>query len=106
PALAPGDYALIVTIGQGVSNAPLISVAGDGRLVPSIVRTIAYHQLTSLPDKGPDYRNSTALSGNGAVIAFAHDSGPNQVWVMNFDGSGQRQVDRTKLSVIQPSQLG
>ena len=106
PALAPGDYPLIVTIGQAASNAPLISVSGDGRPVLSIVHTIAYHQLTSLPDKGPDYRNSTALSGNGAVIAFAHDSGPNQVWVMNFDGSGQRQVDRTNLSVIQPSQLG
>src|SRR5438552_7915174 len=96
PALAPSDYPLIVTIGQAASNAPLISVSGDGRPVLSIVHTIAYHQLTSLPDKGPDYRTSTALSGIGAVIAFARDSGPNQVWVMNFDGTGQRQMDSYK----------
>ena len=96
PALASGNFPVIVTVGQGHSNAPLISVSRDGRFVSSIVRTIAYHQLTSLPDQGPDYRTSTAISGNGAVIAYTHDSGPNQIYVMNFDGTGQRLVDSYK----------
>lgn len=93
PSLASGDYPLVVTVGQARSNAPLISVTSDGRPISSIVRTIAYHQITSLPDQGPDYRTSTALSGNGAVIAFTHDKGPNQIYTMNFDGTGQRLVD-------------
>jgi uncharacterized protein (TIGR03437 family) len=100
PTLVSGDYPLIVTVGQAQSNAPLLAVSADGRPVSSIVRTITYHQLTSLPDKGPDYRTSFAISGNGAVIAYAHDSGPNQVYAMNFDGSGQRQVDLTRPSAI------
>jgi uncharacterized protein (TIGR03437 family) len=93
PALASGDYPLIVTVGQARSNAPLLAVSTDGRPVSSIVRTISYHQLTSLPDKGPDFRTSTAISGNGTVIAYTHDSGPNQIYAMNFDGTGQRLVD-------------
>jgi uncharacterized protein (TIGR03437 family) len=93
PALASGDYPLIVTVGQAHSNAPLLAVSTDGHPVSSIVRTITYHQLTSLPDKGPDFRTSTAISGNGTVIAYAHDSGPNQIYAMNFDGTGQRLVD-------------
>ena len=98
PVLASGDSALVVTIGGTSSNSAMLMVTGPTQAPPAttIVRTIAYHQLTSLPDKGPDYRTSTALSGNGAVIAFAHDSGPNQVYVMNFDGSGQQQVDSYK----------
>ena len=96
PALASGDYPLIVTVGQAHSNAPLLAVSTDGRPVSSIVRTITYNQLTALPDKGPDYRTSFAISGNGAVIAYTHDSGPNQIYTMNFDGTGQRQIDSYK----------
>jgi uncharacterized protein (TIGR03437 family) len=99
PSLASGDFPLIVTVGQARSNAPMVAVSGDGRPVPSIVRTVAYHQVTSLPDAGPDYRTSTAISGNGAVIAFTHDRvNPNQIFVMNFDGTGQRLVDSYKAS--------
>lgn len=93
PALAGGDYPLIVTVGQTRSNAPLVAVSSDGRPISSIVRTIAYHQLTAVPDKGPDYRTSTAISGDGTLIAYTHDSGPNQIYTMNFDGSGQRLID-------------
>ncbi len=92
PSLAPGDYPLIVTVGQARSNAPLVTVSTNGRPIPSIVRTIAYHQITSLPD-GAVYRTSTAISGNGAVIAFTHDRGPNEIYTMNFDGTGQHLVD-------------
>jgi uncharacterized protein (TIGR03437 family) len=93
PALASGDYPLIVTVGSARSNAPLLAVSTDGSPVSSIVRTITYHHLTALPDKGPDYRTSFAISGNGALIAYTHDSGPNQIYAMNFDGTGQRLVD-------------
>jgi hypothetical protein len=96
PTLASGDYPLIVAIGQARSNAPLLAVSTDGRPVSTIVRTITYHQLTAIPDQGPDYRTSFAISGNGAVIAYAHDSGPNQVYAMNFDGTGAHQVDSYK----------
>jgi uncharacterized protein (TIGR03437 family) len=93
PRLASGDYPLIVSVGEAQSNAPLISVSADGSPVLSIVRTIAYHQVTNLPDQGPDYRTSFAISGFGGAIAFTHDSGPNQIYVMNFDGTGPTMVD-------------
>jgi uncharacterized protein (TIGR03437 family) len=93
PALASGDFPLMVSVGQGQSNTPLISVSADGNPVPSIVRTVAYHQVSNLPDQGPDGRTSFAISGFGGVIAFTHDTGPNQIYVMNFDGTGQTLVD-------------
>src|ERR1035438_8972356 len=93
PTLASGDYPLIVSVGQAQSNVPLISVSADGSPALSIVRTIAYHQVTNLPDQGPDYRTSFAISGFGGAIAFTHDSGPNQIYVMNFDGTGATMVD-------------
>jgi hypothetical protein len=55
----------------------------------AIVRTMAYHQITALPDD----RTSIVLSGNGETIAFARPAKPIQIFAMNFDGSGQRQVD-------------
>ena len=96
PAMASGDYPLIITVGQAASNAPMLAVSGDGSAISSVVRSLALHQITALPDKGPDYRTSFALSGNGAVIAYAHDSGPNQVWEMSFDGSGATMMDSYK----------
>jgi uncharacterized protein (TIGR03437 family) len=93
PALAAGNFPLIVSVGTAASNAPMISVSPDGRAVSTIVRTIAYHQVTAIPDKGPDFRTSFAISGDGAIIGYTHDAGPNQIWVMNFDGTGKRMVD-------------
>jgi uncharacterized protein (TIGR03437 family) len=101
PALASGDFPLIVTIGGAPSNPVLIAVLAPGANLPtsSIVRTMVYHQLTSLPDTGPDGRSSTVLSGNGAVIAYTYApastraDNPNRIYVMNFDGTGSRQVD-------------
>jgi uncharacterized protein (TIGR03437 family) len=95
PSMASGDYPLMITVGQAVSNAPLIAVSTDGSPVLSVVRTIAYHQITSLPD-APVYRDSMAMSGDGTVIAYSHDAGPNQIYAMNFDGTGQRMVDSYK----------
>jgi uncharacterized protein (TIGR03437 family) len=89
PALPPGDYPLIVTVGQAQSNAPLVAVSADGSPVPSIVRTIAYHQITSVLD----HRGFTAISGNGAVIAYTLAASPNQIFLMNFDGTGSHLVD-------------
>jgi uncharacterized protein (TIGR03437 family) len=95
PAGPSGDALLVVTIGAVASNAVALTVLTPGGLpqAPSIVRTMAYHQVTSLPDTGPDFRTSTVLSGNGALIAFSRSSKPLQILVMNFDGTGQRQVD-------------
>src|SRR5450759_3517353 len=96
PALAWGDFPLVVTVGTAPSNSALVAVSSPGSLPPqTVVRTMVYHQLTALPDSGPDYRTSTAISGNGAVIAYARvpRSGPGTVYAMNFDGSGVQQVD-------------
>ena len=98
PNLASGDYPLVVTIGEAQSNAPLLSVAGNGNASPSIVRTIAYHQITSYTESDANgYRGATAISGNGALIAFAKDVSPtrgqNQVYAMNFNGASPHLVD-------------
>ncbi|HLK50487.1 MAG TPA: choice-of-anchor D domain-containing protein, partial [Bryobacteraceae bacterium] len=98
PNLASGDYPLVVTIGAAQSNAPLLRVAGTGSASPSIVRTIAYHQITSYAESDANgYRGSTAISGNGALIAFAKDVSPtrgqNQVYAMNFAGTNPHLVD-------------
>ncbi len=75
PVMPSGDFALVVSVGQAHSNAPLISVSSDGQPVPSITRTIAYHQVTNLPDQGPDYRSSFAINGYGTVIALRMTAG-------------------------------
>lgn len=98
PNLATGDYPLVVTIGDAQSNAPVVAVAGTGSPNPSIVRTIAYHQITSYAESDANgYRGETAISGNGALIAFAKDVSPtrgqNQVYAMNFNGTSPRLVD-------------
>ena len=93
PTLAAGDYPLIVTVGQARSNAPLLAVSPGGQPVSTIVRTITYHQITALPDQGPDYRTSFGISGNGALLAYTYDKGPNEIHTMNFDGTGQRLID-------------
>jgi uncharacterized protein (TIGR03437 family) len=101
PNLASGDYPLVVRIGEAQSNAPLVAVAGNGTASPSIVRTIAYHQITPYAESDANgYRGATAISGNGALIAFAHDVSPsvgqNQVYAMNFEGTNQHLVDSYK----------
>src|SRR5207302_1258733 len=95
PTMASGDFPLVVTVGGSRSNAPMIAVSGTGAPpAPSVVRTMVYHQLTALPDNGPDYRTSTVISGNGAAIAYTYaGKGPVQVYAMNFDGSGRHLVD-------------
>jgi len=97
PSLASGDFPLVISVGAARSNAPMVSVSSPNGPALSIVRTMAYHQLTALPDNGPDYRTSTVISGNGAVIAYTYapPSG-NHIYTMNFDGSGQREVDTYK----------
>jgi hypothetical protein len=97
PSLASGDFPLVISVGTARSNAPMVAVSSPGGPALSVVRTMAYHQLTALPDNGPDYRTSTVISGNGAVIAYTYSppSG-NHIYTMNFDGSGQREVDTYK----------
>ena len=92
PPSATGDLPLVVSVGGVASNAPLIAVSGDGRPVSTVVRTMAYHQLTALPDNGPDNRSSTVISGDGKVIAYTNAPGStksvHKIYMMNFDGTG------------------
>ncbi|PWU06648.1 MAG: hypothetical protein C5B51_11815 [Terriglobia bacterium] len=97
PSLPSGDFPLVVTVGGTRSNIATVAVSGSGGPALSVVRTMAYHQLTALPDSGPDYRSSTVISGNGATIAYTYaPSSGNHIYTMNFDGSGRREVDSYK----------
>ena len=78
---------------------PLTPVAAAPPLAE--VRTLAYHQLTqwtaAVNDRGEE---SPLLSDDGQRIAFTRAPGamddpanPNRIFVMNADGSGEREVD-------------
>lgn len=62
----------------------------------TVVRTLAYHQLTSFTSRpGVHTRGNSPsiLSANGNRAAFLVGSEPAHVWVINADGTGLREVD-------------
>lgn len=85
-------------VGLGVTPVPPTPVAPP--LPLSEVRTLAYHQLTAwsaaVNDRGEE---APILSDDGQRIAFTRAPGsmdpanPNRIFVMNADGSGEREVD-------------
>jgi hypothetical protein len=78
---------------------PLTPVAAAPPLAD--IRTLAYHQLTQWTTAVNDRsEESPLLSDDGQRIAFARAPGavddpanPNRIFVMNADGSGEREVD-------------
>ncbi len=61
----------------------------------TVVRTLAYHQLTSftsLPGVYPG-RRASILSADGSRAAFVVKGAPSHVYVINADGTGLREVD-------------
>ena len=93
--------------GVGVSITPVAVPATVPAVPPaaptvplSEIRTLAYHQLTQWTT-GANQRGEEApiLSDDGQRIAFARAPGtadpanPNRIFVINADGSGEREVD-------------
>jgi hypothetical protein len=84
-----GGVATGGTTGTGGSGNP-------GAVAGTIVRTLAYHQVTTLTTKPT---GQAVISGDGSKIAYpiAPGSGdpasPNKIFVVNPDGSGTLEVD-------------
>lgn len=94
----------------GALGAAGVAVTPAPQVVPAppplaTIRTLGYHQLTAwsaeqLPGYIPDYPEQTPiLSDDGQRIAFGVHPGEgaadprNRIYVLNADGSGQREVD-------------
>ena len=93
--------ALTTALGEAgvpVTPGPVPQVAAPASLAD--IRTLAYHQLTTWTT-GVDSVGERApiLSDDGQTIAFTRDPGsgdpanPNRIFVMNADGSGEREID-------------
>ncbi|HTM47752.1 MAG TPA: choice-of-anchor D domain-containing protein [Bryobacteraceae bacterium] len=93
PAL-PGAASGSLTITSSDAARPSVTVALTGQgvapAVSSILRTITYHEITSLAAP-PDLYNWPAISRNGARAFFTMRT--NELWVVNTDGSGLRRID-------------
>ncbi len=62
---------------------------------PTIVRQITYSQLTSQENLNVRIGGNRApvISGAGNRVAYALSSNPNRVFVVDFDGSNNREID-------------
>jgi hypothetical protein len=69
---------------------------GQGSSTPKVVRTLVYHEITTLTD-GISPNPILSASGNRAVFTVSPGSGdparPNRIFVVNADGTGLREVD-------------
>ena len=61
----------------------------------TVVRTLAYHQLTSFTSFPEIYggKRGSILSADGSRAAFIVKGAPSHVYVVNADGTGLREVD-------------
>lgn len=86
---------LALTLGGGA--AAYDPYTGDIYVVS--VKGGARHALTTAPEQ--EYM--PALSPNGRLIAYVRDAEPDpQVWLMNADGSRQRQLTRSSGEKLRP----
>jgi hypothetical protein len=93
--------ALTTALGEAgvpVTPAPVQQVAAPASLAD--IHTLAYHQLTTwTTGVDPGGERAPILSDDGQTIAFTRDPGsgdpanPNRIFVMNADGSSEREVD-------------
>jgi hypothetical protein len=93
PAL-PGVVSGSLTITSSDPARPSLAVPltglGVAPAVSSVLRTIAYHEITSLTMPA-DLYNLPAISRNGARAIFTVRT--TELWVVNTDGSGLRRID-------------
>lgn len=61
----------------------------------AVVRTLAYHQLTSFTSLPGVYtgKRASMLSADGSRAAFVVKGAPSRVYVINADGTGLRELD-------------
>jgi Tol biopolymer transport system component len=91
--------ALTTALGEtGVPVTPAPQLPAPSSLAD--IRTLTYHQLTQwITGVDPAGERAPILSDDGQVIAFTRDPGsgdpanPNRIFVMNADGSGEREID-------------
>ena len=97
----PQTGAIVFTSNDSTRPSFTIGVSGRGdSSVVNVLRTMVYHEITRF-DRQVRFGNSgeSALSASGNRIVFAHAPGDetdaryNHIFVINPDGSGQREVD-------------
>ena len=73
-----------------------VTGAGLGAAAGSVLRTIAYHEITALTAPINIY-NLPAISRNGARAIYTAkstiDAAKTDLWVINMDGSGLSKID-------------
>jgi hypothetical protein len=89
-----GAASASLTIGSNDSVRPSLTVplAGIGLApaVNNVLRTIAYHEITSLTTP-MDVSNYPVMSRNGTRAFFTVKN--TELWMINTDGSGARKID-------------
>jgi hypothetical protein len=81
---------------RAAPDAAIPDAASDTAIAASVVRTLAYHEISAFTGNAT---TGPLLSANGTRIAYAVAPGtedplkPNRIFVMNSDGSGNLEVD-------------
>jgi eukaryotic-like serine/threonine-protein kinase len=104
PERLPGDPTVQVTITSVRSAAVTQTIPPTRTLVPLATRTVQSLQgSTGRPTSTPQLTPTPVGAGLGQ-IAFASDrSGVPEIWVINIDGSGLRQVTEIAEGACQPA---
>ncbi|MCA9778760.1 MAG: PD40 domain-containing protein, partial [Candidatus Eremiobacteraeota bacterium] len=116
PAAEAGDlYTLQVDVKDAkfekevsIKDIPPVAVAPPGEIVFERDHAGRSHLFTMWADgsqqrkltKGPYDYSCPSATADGKVIAFQRNS---EVWIMNFDGTGQTKVANGQLPVISPT---
>ncbi|MGH9940534.1 MAG: Ig-like domain-containing protein [Blastocatellia bacterium] len=87
-------------VNDGVVDSATATVAINVERASAVLRTLAYHQITSFTDSvNSSGGGAPKISANGNRIVYTMSPGagdpknPNRIFVMNPDGTGQKEVD-------------
>ena len=85
------------TMTRTATPTPTVTPAGCGGPTEAgtVLRTLAYHQLTSITSGNgvASGRRASKLSADGSRVVYVVQGEPSLVYVINADGTGARQVD-------------
>jgi len=87
-------------VNDGVVDSNTATVTINVERAGAVLRTLAYHQITSFTDSiNSSGGGAPKISANGNRIVYTMSPGagdpknPNRIFVMNPDGTGQKEVD-------------